>query len=125
MKIKNEVLVNSVQVLRKLNAAELPIKLSYKLAKNIKNIEKELALYEEEKQKLISKHGEKDEDGKVKQNEDGTINIANVPEWNNDIKELLAIEADISIEKINIDELGKSDFKITPADLGLIDYLIK
>lgn len=125
MKIKNEVLVNSVQVLRKLNAAELPIKLSYKLAKNIKNIEKELALYEEEKQKLIAKYGEKDEVGKIKQNDDGTINILDTEKWNNDIKELLAIEADISIEKINIDELGKSDFKITPADLGLIDYLIK
>lgn len=125
MKIKNEVLLNSVQVLRKLNAAELPVKLSYKLAKNIKNIEKELALYEEEKQKLIAKYGEKDEAGKIKQNDDGTINILDTEKWNNDIKELLAIETDISIEKINIDELGKSDFKITPADLGLIDYLIK
>ncbi len=125
MKIKNEVLVSSVQVLRKLNAAELPIKLSYKLAKNIKNIDKELALYEEEKQKLINKHGEKDKDSKVKINDDGSINIANSPEWNKDINELQSIVVEVPIEKINIDELGKCDFKISPAELNLIDYLVK
>ena len=125
MKIKNEVLVNSVQVLRKLNNAELPVRVSYKLAKNIKNIDKELKIYEEEKQKLINKYGEKDEEGKLKTKEDGSINITDTENWNKDIKELLEIEAEINIEKINIDELGKSDFKITPSELSLIDYMIK
>lgn len=125
MKIKNEVLVNSVQVLRKLNNAELPVRVSYKLAKNIKNIDKELNIYEEEKQKLINKYGEKDDEGKNKINEDGTIKILDTENWNKDIKELLEIEAEINIEKINIDELAKGDLKITPSELTLIDYMIK
>lgn len=125
MKIKNEVLVNSVQVLRKLNNAELPVRVSYKLAKNIKSIEKELNIYEEEKQKFINKYCEKDDEGKNKINEDGTIKILDTEKWNKDIKELLDIEAEINIEKINIDELGKSDLKITPSELSLIDYMIK
>lgn len=125
MKIKNEILLDSVQVLRKLNNAELPVRVSYKLAKNIKNIDKELKIYEEEKQKLINKYGEKDEEGKLKTKEDGSINITDTENWNKDIKELLEIEAEINIEKINIDELGKSDFKITPSELSLIDYMIK
>jgi len=125
MKIKNEVLVNSVQVLSKLNNAELPVKVSYKLAKNIKNIEKELSIYEEEKQKLINKYSEKDEEGKSKVNENGMINILDVENWNKDIKELLEIEVEINVEKINIDELAKSDLKLTPAELILIDYMIK
>ena len=125
MKIKNEALVNSVQVLRKLNNAELPVRVSYKLAKNIKSIEKELNIYEEEKQKFINKYCEKDDEGNNKINEDGTIKIIDTEKWNKDIKELLDIEAEINIEKINIDELGKSDFKITPSELSLIDYMIK
>ena len=125
MKIKNEVLVNSVQVLRKLNNAELPVRVSYKLAKNIKSIEKELNIYEEEKQKFINKYGEKDEEGKLKTKEDGSINITDTENWNKDIKELLDIEAEINIEKINIDELAKGDLKITPSELTLIDYMIK
>ena len=125
MKIKNEVLVNSVQVLRKLNNAELPVRVSYKLAKNIKSIDKELKIYEEEKQKLINKYGEKDEEGKSKVNENGMINILDTENWNKDIKELLEIEVEINVEKINIDELAKSDLKITPSELTLIDYMIK
>lgn len=125
MKIKNEVLVNSVQVLRKLNNAELPVRVSYKLAKNIKSIEKELNIYEEEKQKFINKYCEKDDEGNNKINEDGTIKIIDTEKWNKDIKELLDIEAEINIEKINIDELAKSDLKLTPAELALIDYMIK
>lgn len=125
MKIKNELLVNSVGVLSKLNNAELPVKVSYKLSKNIKNIEKELSVYEEEKQKLINKYGEKDEDGKNKINENGTINILDPEAWNKDYKELLEIENDIKVEKISIDDLAKTDFKITAAELALIDYLIK
>ena len=125
MKIKNEALVNSVQVLRKLNNAELPVRVSYKLAKNIKSIEKELNIYEEEKQKFINKYCEKDDEGNNKINEDGTIKIIDTEKWNKDIKELLDIEAEINIEKINIDELAKSDLKLTPAELTLIDYMIK
>jgi len=125
MKIKNEALVNSVQVLRKLNNAELPVRVSYKLAKNIKSIEKELNIYEEEKQKFINKYCEKDDEGNNKINEDGTIKIIDTEKWNKDIKELLDIEAEINMEKINIDELGKSDFKITPSELSLIEYMIK
>lgn len=125
MKLKNEVLVNSVQVLRKLNNAELPVRVSYKLAKNIKSIEKELNIYEEEKQKFINKYCEKDDEGNNKINEDGTIKIIDTEKWNKDIKELLDIEAEINIEKINIDELAKSDLKLTPAELALIDYMIK
>ena len=125
MKIKNEVLLDSVQVLRKLNNAELPVRVSYKLAKNIKSIDKELKIYEEEKQKLINKYCEKDDEGKNKINEDGTIKILDTEKWNKDIKELLDIEAEINIEKINIDELAKSDLKLTPSELTLIDYMIK
>ncbi|WP_143314983.1 hypothetical protein [Clostridium sp. HBUAS56017] len=124
MKIKNEVLVNSVQVLRKLNNAELPVRVSFKVAKNIKEIEKELKIYEEEKSKLIDKYGEKDKEGKIKTSENGTVNIFDVENWNRDIKELLSIEIDLNIEKIDISELS-SDLKITPGELGLIEYLIK
>lgn len=125
MKLKNEVLVNSVGVLGKLNNAELPVKVSYRLAKNIKEMDKELKLFDEEKQKLINKHCEKDEEGKNKINENGTLNILDIENWNKDYKELLEIENEIKILKISIDDLSKSDFKITAAEVTLIDYLIK
>ena len=125
MKISNEILVNSVNVLNKLNKLELGIKVGYKLAKNIKNIEKELVIYDKEKQKLINKYAEKNDDNEVKVNENGTINILDADGWNKDYKELLEIENDIKLELIKIDDLDKIEFKITPGELTLIDYLLK
>jgi sulfatase maturation enzyme AslB (radical SAM superfamily) len=125
MKNKNEVLVNSIGVLSKLNNEELPVKISYKLAKNIKEIDDTLKVFNDEKQKLINKYAEKDENEANKIAEDGTVNIVDSIGWNKDYKELIDIEVELKIDKINIDEFAKTDIKITPAELNLIDYLIK
>lgn len=124
MKISNEKLVNSVGVLGKLANTELPIKISYTLSKNITNIDKELAIYNKERQKLINKYGEKDSDGKLKAKEDGTINILSADSFNKDLKELLQIETEVDIQLIDLDSIN-TDVKITPGELMTIDYMIK
>mgnify|MGYP001143139418 FL=1 len=91
MKLSNENLVNSIGVLSKLTQMELPIKLSYALSKNITKIDRELTVYNKERQKLIEKYGEKDEEGKLKTKEDGTINILDIDSFNKDLKEILEI----------------------------------
>ena len=124
MIIKNEKLVNSVGVLSKLNNMSLNIKVSYAIAKNINKIEKELEIYNKEKAKLIDKHGEKDEEGKLKVDESGNIKILDKENWNKDFKELLEIEAEIDIHKINEEDLFKCDnANITPGELMLVDYM--
>ena len=124
MKLSNAILVNSINVLSKLNNSILPVKTSYKLSKNIKTIDKEIVLYNEERQKLINKYATKNEAGENKI-ENGSFEIEDIENFNKEHKELLDIEVDIKIEKINIDELAKSDLTITPGELFLVDYLIK
>lgn len=124
MKLSNERLINSVGVLSKLNNSELAVKTSYKLSKNIKTLDKEIVLFNEEKQKLINKYAVKNEKGENKI-ENGNFEIADRENFNKEYRELLDIEVDVKIEKINIDELAKSDLTITPGELSLIDYLIK
>lgn len=124
MKLSNERLINSIGVLSKLNNSELAVKTSYKLSKNIKTLDKEIVLFNEEKQKLINKYAVKNEKGENKI-ENGNFEIADRENFNKEYRELLDIEVDVKIEKINIDELAKSDLTITPGELSLIDYLIK
>ena len=124
MKLSNERLMNSVGVLSKLNNSELAVKTSYKLSKNIKTLDKEIVLFNEEKQKLINKYAVKNEKGENKI-ENGNFEIADRENFNKEYRELLDIEVDVKIEKINIDELAKNDLTITPGELSLIDYLIK
>lgn len=124
MKIKNEVLVNSIEVLSKLTNMELPIKLSYAISKNITKIDRELEVYNKERQKLIEKYGEKDKEGKLKTKEDGTINILDIDSFNKDLKEILEIETEIDIHTIDLENIN-TDIKITPGELMIIDYMFK
>ena len=124
MKLSNEKLVNSIDVLSKLTKMELPIKLSYAFSKNITNIDRELVAYNKERQKLIEKYGEKDKEGNLKTKEDGTINILNIDNFNKELKEILEIETEVDIHLIDL-ESTNVDINITPLELMLIDYMIK
>ncbi|NWK12777.1 hypothetical protein [Clostridium cadaveris] len=127
MKLSNEVLINSINVLSKLNNMELNIKVSYAIAKNIDKLEKELKVYNDQKKKLIEKYSVKGEAGNVKVNEDGTINIQEdkVQDWNKDINELITLENEVDIHQINVEDLFKCDCNITPVELNLINYMIE
>lgn len=124
MKLSNEKLVNSIGVLSKLTTMELPIKLSYALSKNIAKVDRELEVYNKERQKLIEKYREKDEEGKLKTKEDGTINILDIDGFNKDVKEILEIENEVDIHAIDIENIN-SDINITPGELIIIDYMFK
>lgn len=127
MKLSNEKLVNSIEVLSKLINMNLNIRASYMIARNISIIEKEISIYNSEREKLINKYGKKDEDGKLKLNENNTIQLEEdcLEDWNKDIKELLELEVDVNIEEINKEDLFKCNCDISPRELILINFMIK
>ncbi|MFR9290422.1 hypothetical protein [Clostridium paraputrificum] len=124
MKLSNERLVNSVGVLSKLTNLELPIKLSYAFSKNITKIDAELKAYNVEKRKLLNKYGEKDNEGNLKQNEKGEVNILDIENFNKEISELLKCESEVDIHLIDLESIN-TDIKITPGELMIIDYMFK
>lgn len=124
MKLSNEILVNSVGVLSKLTNLELPLKLSYAFSKNITKIDAELKAYNIEREKLLNKYGEKDEEGKLKLSEKGEVNILDRENFNKEIVELLQCESEIDIHLIDLEKID-TEIKITPGELMIIDYMFK
>lgn len=126
MKLSNEKILNTINVLGNLNNAQLPIKVAYAVSKNINKIESELKAYNTEKAKLIDKYSEKDEEGKVISNEQGHVTIKNehIEDWNRDINELLSIENEVDIHMIQLNDLLNANYNISPAELTLIDFMI-
>jgi hypothetical protein len=122
MKLSNQKLIENVQKLSGVAQKQLPVKISYAISKNISKIETELKVYDKERQKLIEKYGEKDENDKVVADEKGQIKFEDKDGWDKDIKALLEIENEIDIHKFSIDELN--GFNISPAELQAIDYMI-
>lgn len=128
MKLANRKIVNDANFLGALTHKKgLSIKVSYALAKNISKIEKELDIYNKERQKLIDKYCVKDEEGNNVIDENNQLIIAdeNMTDWNNAINELLDIEIDIDIHKFNECDLLNSNCDLTPSEIMLIDYMIE
>lgn len=123
MKLTNRNILESINNLRAVAQKQLPVKVSYTISKNISQIESELKIYEKERQKLIEKYAEKDEDGKIISDERNQIKFADVVGWDKDIKELLDIENDVDIRKFKLDELN--GFNISAAELQAIDSMIE
>lgn len=127
MKITNRKIVNDAMLLGSLAQKQLPIKISYAIAKNVSKIENELKIYNDERQKLLDKYCIKDEKGKNKIDENNQLKISdeNLDDWNKSINELLDIEINIDIHKFNKEDLLNSNCEMTPSELMLIDYMIE
>ncbi|WP_270659459.1 hypothetical protein [Paraclostridium bifermentans] len=125
MKLTNKQIVNDSMILMEISRKELPIKVSYALAKNISKIEKELEIYNSERQKLLDKYCIKDENGRNKIDENNQLKIQeeHLKDWEIDIKELQNIELEIDIHKFKIDELN--GYNMAPSELMAIDYMIE
>ncbi|MGG7215422.1 hypothetical protein ACQPUY_17780, partial [Clostridium nigeriense] len=91
---------------------------------NITKIDRELTAYNKEREKLINKYGEKDEEGNLKTKEDGTINILDIDSFNKDLKEILEIETEVDIHLIDLEKVNV-DINITPGELMLVDYMFE
>lgn len=125
MKLTNKKILNDAMTIGAISNKELPIKVSYALAKNISKIEKELEIYNKEREKLIEKYSVKDESGKTVIDENNQIKIQDIhlEDWNKDIKELQGIEVEIDIHRFKLEELN--GYNMTPAELMTIDYMIE
>lgn len=126
MKISNERIVSDLTKLREISEKQLPIKVSYAIAKNINKIESELKIYNSEREKLIDKYAEKDEKGNLISHPNGNVKFKDdcIELWNKEVKELLAIENEIDIHKFSIDLLEGYN-TLSAADLMAIDYMIE
>lgn len=125
MKLTNKKIVNDSMILMEISRKELPTKVSYALAKNISKIEKELEIYNSERQKLLDKYCIKDEHGENKVDENNQLKIQEeyLKDWEKDIKELQNIELEIDIHKFKLEELN--GYNMTPSELIAIDYMIE
>ncbi|WP_290063442.1 hypothetical protein [Paraclostridium bifermentans] len=125
MKLTNKKIVTDSMILMDISRKELPIKVSYALAKNISKIEKELQIYNSERQKLLDKYCVKDGNGENKVDENNQLKIQEeyLKDWEKDIKELQNIELEIDIHKFKLEELN--GYNMTPSELIAIDYMIE
>lgn len=126
LKITNRELESKVNILRNLSNMKLPVKVSYAIAKNIKEIDRELNILLDEKMKLIKEYALKDENGNPKvKNGKYLFNDEEKEECNSKYAELLEIEVELKLMEINTEDLINSDVELTPNDLIQLEFMLK
>lgn len=123
MKLSNEKIVNSIPALNNLSNKDLPIRASFFVAKNIRELTKTVETFNSEKSKIMKKYCKKKEDGSLDVKIDGTVDICDQENWDKEYKELLNIESDVDITKIHVSELG--NVTLTPSSLITIDFMLE
>lgn len=118
-------IIGGKEVFKKLAEMPLNIKVAYNIARIIREIEKENKTFEDTRQKLLFKYGEKDSSGQliINQNNQITIIPEQINNYNKEIQELLDEKIKLNVEPISLNDLG--EIQITPAEIYQINMFIK
>lgn len=108
MKLKEVLEPKFQSTMRDLTAQKLPIKTAFILAKATEKLETEINLFNKIKMESINKYAEKDSEGKLTANEDGTVKLSkeDADTIETQLKELA--ENDIEIPTVKLSDLGES-----------------
>lgn len=125
IKVTINELLNSTEVLQKLSKKDFKAKLAWQVARLLRNAEEEIKNFNETRMTLITKYGEKDENGELKTDDNGNCKI--IPEsistFSAELEDLLKTEVEINANKIDIEQLENLDF--TPSDMAALEPYIE
>lgn len=95
--------------------------LAFKIARLARELSKEMETFNAEREKILRKYCVKDEDGNLKTNDNGTVQIPpeKISEFNEEFNSLLATEVEINADKLPMDSLDS--FDITPQQMITIE----
>ncbi|MBP1889876.1 hypothetical protein J2Z53_001459 [Clostridium moniliforme] len=123
-KLTNKEILEKVGMLGEVSRKSLPVKVSYAIGKNIGKIESELKHYNNEREKIVEKYCEKDEEGNLKiENGNYVIKEDEKENWEKDMKELQDIEVDVDVHKFKLELLNGYD--MTASEMMCIDFMIE
>lgn len=95
---------NAVPTLREISTKEFPGFVTFKIARIIRELDKEIQLFETEREKIAYKFGEKEENGELIALENGNIKIPEdkIEECNKELQELFNTEVEINASKLPV-----------------------
>lgn len=130
MKLKLNQVLSYYEELSKIATKNLPIVFGYLVSKNLKILENEVVLIEENRLKLIQRYAEKEKDGSLLVS-DGKYKISanEVEKFTKEYNEYLNTEIDCLLSKVSLAELFKIDDEkydvLTPENILKIDFMIE
>lgn len=124
IKLTMSEILNAAPVLTKLTNQTFSGSATFKIARLLKALDKEITIFEETRTKMVQAYGEKDEKG-VLIEKDGQIHVVpdKIETFNNEINALLKSEVEINGEKLSIDYF--ENIELTPVEASLIEVVVE
>ena len=120
MKVKLVEIVNSTDAFNKIAAQPMKAAVSFKVAKNLKTLSEELAIFEQSRGDLILKFGKEDDEGNVSIEP----NTKGMNEFQKELSELLNVKIDLNgFKKIKLSQLSKCE--LTPQEMASLEFAIE
>ena len=121
IKIKLNDIVNATETFNKIMQQSFKGSLAFKIARLARELDKEMQTFNTERQKIIQKYGEKDENGELIIDEKGLVkfNKTNLKEINEEFNSLLDTDLEINADKLPMDSID--NFEITPQEMLQIE----
>ena len=125
IKVKLNDIVNATETFNKIMRQSFKGSLAFKIARLARELDKEMQTFNTERQKIIQKYGEKDENGELIVDEKGLINFdkTNLKEINEEFNSLLNTELEINADKLPMDSID--NFEITPQEMLQIEVFFE
>ena len=120
----NEIL-NVTPVLRELAIKPFKGAMTFKIARLIRELDKETALFEESRSKLAEKYGVRKEDGELDISAEGNIKLQEdkINECNEELSNLLLTEVEINADTLPVEAFD--DIEISPVQAIALDTFIE
>ena len=117
-------LLNVIPVLRELLNKPFKGATAFKLARLMRELDKETTLFEESRQKIAEEYGKRDENNSLILNEFGNILIRDdkITDCNNEMTALLNTSIEVNADKIPLEAFDEID--LAPAQAMAIDTLV-
>lgn len=108
---------NAVPALREISTKEFPGSVTFKIARLIRELDKEIQLFDEERSKIANKYGEKDENGNLVIQEGGNIKILDnkIQDCNEELQALFNTQVEINANKLPVDIFDSIEMTPTQA----------
>lgn len=128
MKITNRQIVNIYNNIGAIRNKNLPIKLGFAINRNMKAMETIAEAYSAEQKKILDRYCEKDEFGQFRTEGDEFV-LSDRKAYAKEIGELLAIESEVQVHRVLMEEIEKCDSgkydALTPNELDLLEFMIE
>ena len=113
-------MLDSMESLRELSQRSMTGRLAFQLARILREIDKEYNLFQESRTNLIKKYADYDENGQVKQDEQGNVLLkkSEINNFNTDLQELIATTITINSDPISAEQIYDQAF--TPQQMMVL-----